>query len=270
MIVISRGLLLSPTAGANLSAPVILWNPLVTRDTITVSSADADYPGENLATDSTVEYWRAATTDPVTIEIETAGQEIDAVAFARHNFGSSGATVTVEALVSVDGEDDEWIEVSEGRVLANDRPVLFRFAPLYALTIRVTILGGSAPASAAVCYVGKLLVMPHGITAGHVPLDQALETQVVNGLSEAGSFLGRIITGQSASTPAQFQMLPIDWYYEQMAPFVDRGTAGPFFFAWLPMDRPADVGFTWLKSDPRPVMGSLYFDVTLDLGGITR
>lgn len=270
MIVISRGLLLSPVAGINLSAPIILWNSLVTPEAITVNSEEADHPGENLATDSTVEYWRAATDDPVTIEVDTGGREVEAFAFARHNFGSTGATLTIEALVSVDGEDDAWVEVTEEQVLANDRPVLFRFAPVYALALRVTIEGGSAAPSASVLYAGKLLVMPHGITAGHVPLDQALNTQVVNGQSEAGGFLGRIVTGQSASTSAQFNAIPIDWYYAEMAPFIDRGTAGPFFFAWLPLSRPQDVGFAWLNADPRPTMGGRYFDVTLDIGGITR
>lgn len=270
MIVISRGLLLSPVAGINLSAPIILWNSLVTTQTVTASSSATDYPADNLATDSTVEYWRAATTSPVTLSVNTSGHEVDAVAFARHNFGSTGATLTVEALVSVEGGEDEWVEIVEPRILANDRPVLFRFAPLLANAVRVTIEGGTAAAQAAVFYAGKLLVMPHGITAGHVPLDQALNTQVVNGQSEAGNFLGRIITGQSASTSAQFNAIPIDWYYAEMAPFVDRGTAGPFFFAWLPFSRQQDVGFAWLNADPRPVMGTRYFDLTLDIGGITR
>jgi hypothetical protein len=269
MIFISRSLLLQPTASVNLSAPVILWNSLVTADTLTVSSEAEDYPAANLATDSTLEYWRAADASPVAIEVEVAGQQIDALGIARHNLGSSHATVTVEALVSVDGGPDEWIALNDPQMPGNNAPILFRFVPLFAQRVRITIEGGTAPAQAAVLYVGKLLIMPHGISAGHVPLDQAHTTQVVNGRSERGNFLGRIITGQSAQTSAAFETLPIDWYYAEMEPFIDRGMAGPFFFAWLPQSRPDDIGFAWLNTDPRPNMGSLYFDVTLDYGGIT-
>jgi hypothetical protein len=270
MIILSRPLLFGLSPSDRLDAPIILWQSLVSADTLTVSSEDDDYPASNMATDPTIEYWRAATTGPVTIDVDVSGHEVDAIAFARHNFGSTHATLTIEALVSVDGGPDEWVLLIEEQMPGNDGPLLFRFEKLFALILRVTISGGTAAPSAAVCYAGELLVMPHGISEGHVPLDQAHETQVVNGRSEAGDFLGRIITGQNASTSAQFEMLPIDWYYAVMEPFVARGMTGPFFFAWLPKDRPQDVGYAWLNTDPKPNMGSLFFDITLDYGGITR
>lgn len=266
MIVLAPSLLLEPSAQRKLRSPIILWNSLVTAEGITASSEHEDYPAVNLATDSMIESWRAADTATVTIDVEIGGAEIDAIGIARHNLGSSHASILVEARV---GDDPAWIELTPQQMLADDAPALFRFPETIVTTLRVTVEGGDVPASIAVLYVGKLLVMPRGITAGHVPLDQAQQTQVVNGRSEAGHYLGRIITGQSSSTSAQFTTLPIAWYYEHMAPFVDRGTAGPFFFAWLPWSRPNDVGFTWLNSDPRPSMGSLFFDISLDIGGIT-
>lgn len=264
MIILSRSLLLGAAPGVKLSTPIILWNSLVTTNTLDVSSEDEDYPAINLATDSTIEYWRAADTDPVTIELDLEGEQIDAVGIARHNLGSSHATLTVEAFV-----DGAWEEVIAPQMLADDSPAMFRFVPTFAASLRITIEGGTAPAQIAVLYAGKLLVMPTGLDIGHVPLDQALETRVVNGRSESGNFLGRIITGQSAQTSAQFSNLDLDWYYDEMVPFIDRGMSGPFFFAWLPQSRPDDVGFAWLNSDPRPSLNSLYCDVSLDIGGIT-
>lgn len=268
MIVLSQSLILGAAPSVRLDTPIILWQSLVSRDTLTVSSEASDYPASNLANDSTIEVWRAANSDPVTIEVAIDGQEVDAVAFARHNFGTTHAEITVEIEVA-DGEGTAWEGVIAPQMLADDTPVLFRFAPVTTSRVRISISGGSAAPSAAVLYVGKLLVMPHGIRAGHVPLDQARQSQVANGTSEAGHFLGRLITGQSAQTSASFEMLPIDWYYEEMEGFVARGTAGPFFFAWLPATRPEDVGFSWLNADPRPSMGSVFFDLTLDYGGIT-
>lgn len=269
MIVLSQSLVIGaapPTVP--LDTPIILWRSLVNLDTLTVSSEAVDYPAINLANDSTIEVWRAADLAPVSIEVAINGSEVDAVAFARHNFGSTHAEIAVEVEVA-EGEGTAWEEVVAAQLLADDSPVLFRFAPVTTTRVRISITNGSTAPSAAVLYVGKLLVMPTGITAGHVPLDQALQSQVVNGRSEAGNFLGRLITGQSAQTSASFEMLPIDWYYDEMEAFVARGTTGPFFFAWLPMSRPDDVGFSWLMSDPRPSMGSVFFDLTLDYGGIT-
>ncbi|NGP18926.1 discoidin domain-containing protein [Devosia aurantiaca] len=267
MIVLSRGLLLEPSTSVSLEAPVILWESVVTRDTITASSEHEDYPATNLATDSTIERWRAAAAGLVTIEVDSAGEEVDAIGIARHNFGSNH-TISIEAEIA-QNSGAQWVEVIAPNMLPDNSPVLFRFAPIVANRFRIHINGGNTPPSAAVIYAGKLLVLPHGISAGHVPLDQAHETQLANGRSEAGNFLGRIITGQSAQTTASFDMLPIGWYYEAMEPFIARGTTGPFFFAWLPQDRPQDVGFAWLNADPRPSMGSLFFDVSLDIGGIT-
>lgn len=269
MIVLSQSLIMGaapPTI--RLDTPIILWRSLVSRDTLTVSSEAEDFPAINLANDSTIEQWRAASTAAVVIDVATAGAEVDAVAFARHNFGTTHAEITVEVEIA-DGEGTTWDEVIAPRLLADNSPVLFRFAPVTTTRVRISISGGSAAPSAAVLYVGKLMVMPGGITAGHVPLDQALQSQIANGRSEAGNFLGRLITGQSAQTSAAFEMIPIDWYYDEMEAFVARGTTGPFFFAWLPLTRPDDVGFSWLMSDPRPSIGSVFFDLTLDYGGIT-
>jgi hypothetical protein len=269
MIILSKPLLFGLSPSPRLDAPIILWDSIVTRDRLTVSSEDELHPADNLATDTTVEFWRAADTDPVTIDIDVSGYEVEAVAIARHNFGSTHATLTIEALMAEGDEPDTWVEVIGDQVLGNDSPVLFRFAPLFAQTLRISIANGTAPASAAVLYAGMLLVMPHGISEGHVPLAEALDTQISNGRSEAGEYLGSLITGQSADTSAQFEMLPIDWYYAVMKPFIDRGRRGTFFFAWLPQDRPEDVGFVWFRTDPKPNMGSLFFDITLDYSGIT-
>lgn len=290
MIVLSRSLVLSRPAGISLSAPIILWDSIVDAGSITANSEDEAYPASNLATESTIEVWRAAGPGEVVIEIDTGGQVIDAIGFARTNFGTAHATVKVEALVDfpwvlatgfwsdagfwrTDADPSEptaWVEVIEEFMPADNSPLLLRLAPMPVSSLRITIASPTVPASAAVMFVGKLLVMPHGITAGHVPLDHAIDTQVVNGTSEAGNFLGRIVTGQSAQTSARFDYLPIDWFYDEMSAFVQRGASGPFFFAWMPKKRPQDVGYSWLTSDPQPVIGAVHADVVLNYGGIVR
>ena len=290
MIVLSRSLVLGPTSGVNLSAPIILWDSIADVASITASSEDDAYPASNLATESTIEVWKAASTGELTIEVDTGGETIDAIGFARSNFGTAGATIKVEASVDfpwvlssgfwddaglwrTDADPSSptgWVEIIEEFMPADNGPLLLRFTPMPVEALRITITSPDVVASAAVMFVGKLLVMYREITAGHVPLDHALDTQVVNGTSEAGNFLGRIVTGQSAQTSARFDNLPIDWFYDEMSPFVQRGASGAFFFAWLPRKRPEDVGYSWLANDPQPNLGSVYADVVLSYGGMVR
>ena len=268
MIVISRSLLLATPATARLSSPFILWRNVVTADMLSADSEAEGYPVTNLANVSTIERWHSATTDLQYVTVTSPVGEIDSVGIARHNFGTGQIAVTLEGLLP--GEDAVWEALTDEYLPADDRPIVFRITSGIYAGLRLRLQPAATEPRMAVLYAGKALIMPRGITAPHAPLDQAHETQAVNGMSESGEFLGRIITGQQSRTSAQFSHLDIDWYYEHMAEFVQRGAAGPFFFAWLPVRRPRDVGFSWLTADPRPSMGSVAIDVTLEIGGIVR
>lgn len=264
MIVISHALALTQGASVNARNPAILWETVIDRTKVAADQEAIGYPATNLVNPSTYERWTGEDTSDQYIVFDTNGARVDAIGLARHNFGSGNVVVSVEAH---DGDED-WTEILEEFLPANDSPLLLRFVEQHATQIRVKLQPDTTIPTIAVAVVGALLVMPRGIVAPHVPLNLARSRQVVNGRSESGNFLGRVITGQSNATSAQFQGLERDWYFANFEPFVDRATA--FFFTWLPEDRPQDVGYCWLSADPKPSFHNPMrgVDVTVEFGGV--
>lgn len=262
MIVISEEVVLdasSPDEETNPNAPLIGWHNLVTTTNLTASSEADGFPVVNLANPITspIARWQAGDDGPqeITVEINTI-ESIDYVAIARHNLGSTQRPITI--MGSDGGGSPDWHELVQETLLSpNDPAVIFRYDPQSLTHVRLLIgesLGGSGidPAEIAVMYVGKLLPLQRRIYVNHTPITYGRETSVINGMSEAGDFLGRIITANILETEVELQNLTPAWYRNKLDPFIRDARQNPFFFAWRPGDYPDEVGFAWMTSDPKP------------------
>lgn len=282
MIVITDALALAPTADNPLNTPIFGWKNLATA--IAATSEDADHPASFLLNSSTALRWQAeeegsplgppAADQYLTAAIETS-DPLDYLAIAAHNLGSGQNTVSVEA--SDGGSPETWTEIITERLLATDEPAIFRWTPTSYAGVRLRIQPSALAEDpttpfVAVMHVGKLLVMPRGISGDeHMPINLGRRKQVLNNRSETGQFLGRYLLSQSRSTSLSFRYLEDSWYRSTMDPFIDAaGSDTPFFVAWKPQERPRDVGYCWLTGDPDPqwhrptgTMG-----VTLQLSGV--
>jgi hypothetical protein len=204
----------------------------------------------------------------VTVDTGSADREIDYAGIARHNLGSTGATVSLEVLSP---GDSDYTEVISGFIPADNAPILMRFTPQYCDYVRIKISPGSAKPEMAVVYVGALLVMQRGIQEGHTPLPLARQDDVVRGTAQNGDFLGSIVLRESLQSSVNFQYLDSDWIRENMLDFFDAARTTPFFFAWQPEAYPTEVGYAWTTNDPRPsevVMD--YAHLSLDLRAIAK
>jgi hypothetical protein len=142
-------------------------------------------------------------------------------------------------------------------VLDDDDPVVFRFEPTVVTGVRLKIVTSGESANApelAVLYVGELLVMERSIRldADHVPMIYGRRTNAVNGMSENGQFLGRIVLSEHRESKAQFQWFTDDFYRDTIDEFLDSAQEAPFFFAWSPQEYPAEVSYAWLTNDAEP------------------
>lgn len=253
-IVISRSLVLAQAQapfGANL--PVIGWRTLVTAGSIAADHEETGYPASNLANPSTALEWRSDDDGDqyVTVVVQDV-ETIDYVGIARHNLGSAGIAVSVEAHNEPESETPTWVEIAEPYMPANDAPLLLRFLPASYAALRLKLAPGYAPPRAAVVYAGKLTVMSRGLPPGFVPMPYARTDQVVDGVSQGGNYLGQIVTHRALNGSISFQHIPFDWYREHFEPFARMARSRPFFFAWLPQSYPQDVGYAWVTSDIRP------------------
>jgi hypothetical protein len=231
------------------NAPWIGYRTVVAFTNITADEAATGFPVTNLANTSTAEFWRGTTTDPQGIVIaEGNTQECDYFALAKHNLGSTGATLLLQT--SPDGVT--WTDVTEEIAPADDYAIMYRFDATQAAYWRLYITPGTAAPQAAILFLGLLLVAQRSLYVNHTPLTLGRSEQVTTGLSEDGQFLGRILRRQFLKSSVALSNLTPGWYRTHFDPFAEAAATRPCFWAWRPGSYPLEVGYAWLTNSPVP------------------
>lgn len=267
-VVVSSAAVLALTTATTTDNPIIGYQQLATTANISATYEDADYPVSNIVNVSTDSKWKSTTAalQYVTAAINTV-DDIDYVGIAKHNFGTAGITVSVEG----DPDGLGFDEIVEPFLPGDDSPLILRFDPAAYVSVRIKLTAGSAAPQCAVMYVGKLLVMSRRIYVGHTPLKLARQDKVVNGMSESGNFLGRILLRTSVAGDAAFANVSPSWYRTYFEPFVAAARQKPFFWAWRPGTYSDECGFAWLTSIPQPSnqRSNGMMQMTISMAGIT-
>jgi hypothetical protein len=247
----NRTVVISPRiALEDLNSPIFGYQNLATTASITASSAASGYPASNLANPSTAALWRASSTAAQTLStVISPAQQVDYLGIAAHNFGTARIAVSVE---TQEGAGDPWVRVIEPFIPVNDNALIFRFDAQFAYGARIVLAAGNIAAQAGVMYAGKLLVSRRRVYVGHTPMTLGPITEVVNGRSEVGHFLGRLVIGEYLSGAVSLSNLPPDWVRSDFVPFIRAAKETPFFFAWRPLKYPDETAFCALMNDPRP------------------
>lgn len=277
-VVVSSGFVVNAgTDNLDGNSPIIGYDNRVTATNITATTEDPDYPVTNLANPSTALRWKSGAGSPTSEEYITVfpdtADDLDYLAIARHNFGSTQAAVSVEGVSEEPGSPADWFELVAPVLLPNDNPVIFRWVPrpLYGVRLRIQESLAVTPATPflAVMYVGLLLLLQRRIYVGHTPQPYARKLSVANHMSVAGNFLGRIVLGEKTANNVSLKNLTPDWYRTYMEPFVLAAQEIPFFFSWRPGDYPLETGFCWLAGDPMPQnqLSNGMMQIDLDLEG---
>lgn len=251
--------------------PLIGYDNVVLPENLFSDTADIDHPITNVANPATHLFWRGGVDDGTeSIIIQTGSTDlIDYVGIAGHNIGSSGSGIKLE-----DIEPSPNIPLLDPGFLYpdDDSPLILRFIPSDYATLKISIDVNSEAPRIAVIYVGKLLVLERGIKIDvtHVPITFGRRTSVVNGMSETGNFLGRIVLSESRKSRAEFFGFTPDFYRQQVDPFLDAARETPFFWSWAPTAYPLETGYSWLLSDAEPEVSPdhLRIGLMLDMAGI--
>lgn len=267
MIVIADALALVLSGTSNADLPLIGWDNQVTVSNIAATYEDTDYPALNLANPSTVQLWKSTSTATQYLTVTLgAAQEIGFVGIARHNFGTVGATLTVQA----DPGTASWEDIAGPQIPGDDAPLMFALDPDNWTGVRLKIENATANPQAAVLSIGAALRMPRGLQPGITPFPLGISREFVNGMAQNGDYLGDIQTRARRSMVASFKAIDADWYRTDMLDFVDAART-PFFFAWRPSSYPLECGYAWCTEDPQPVystMGSETIDISLKMEGL--
>jgi len=267
-IVISSSLVLSQAPGdaPNADNPVVGWRNLVTVNNIVADTEDLSFPATNLANPSTYLRWLGANTSEQYVTINhNAVDPIDYVGIAGHNFGSA------QIPVSIEGDDGGGFdELVSDSIPADDGPLLFRFVPQSLQSVRIRLQPGNAAPSAAVVYVGRLLILPRRIYVGHRPLPFNRRANIVTGRAELGQFLGRIVLSQMTESQISMSNVLPAFYRSDIEPWLRDAVSRPFFFAWRPGDYPSEVGYCWASGDSQMsnALANGMVSFSLDMQGV--
>lgn len=261
--------------------PVIGYDTILNVGNITASDADANFPASNLANPATHLKWQESLNSPLQHDIyltiaNLSGNEsppiyrmFDYLAIARHNFGTSGCTLTVQA--STADSPDNFSDIVSSTPI-DDEPIIFQFVPRQSASVRLKIAGGTVLRYCAVLYCGQSLTLERSVKVDvdHKPINLGRKNSVINGYSESGNFVGRILRNRTNESVAEFAHFTNDWYRAYFDPFVADAAEHPFFIAWAPNDYVADLGFVWLTEDVEPLMNPVTrrFSATLKVRGI--
>lgn len=270
MIVVSQNFVLNgqddvERTDTDLNNPVIGYDNIVSADTLTVTSEEFASPATNLLNFATNLFWEATSTAVQYLTITTnTSDDIDYVGLFGHNFNEAGIAVSLE-----EDTGSGWEEIVEAFQPGDSSPILLRFTPGPRVGLRVKLHTGDTAALLSVFYCGKLLVLERRIYVGHTPITFGRNPEVVNGVSDGGHFLGRIIVGETLSTNVELSNITPLWYRTKMDPFVQAAQEMPFFFGWRPTKYPNEIGFSWLQNSPKPVnqRPNGMMRISLELGG---
>lgn len=276
-IVISSNLSLSGAESSlTLDHPVIGWQNLATVSNMTANiSSDPNHPDDNLANPATHLYWSPIGPQGgysyVGIDPLGTADDVDYVGIAGHNLGSIGSSVLVgwiDFLVS----PPAFMPLVSEFMPGGDGPIIARWTAQSLPNIYIGFGPSSLTIKVATIYAGKLLVLPRKLYQGMGPINYGRVAKVTNGRSEAGNFLGRIVTQEFVKNSVPLSLIPPDYFRDHIADFLADSKENPFFFAWRPQSYPDEVGYCHMTNDPFPTNEPPHglISMTMEMTGIVK
>ncbi|NTW98522.1 MAG: hypothetical protein HGB35_01015 [Geobacteraceae bacterium] len=242
----------------------------VTIYNIVATSEQVDYPATNLANDGTASKWKSNDASSVQyVTVTLGGSTVDYIGFAGHNFGSGACALVIQGQTAQGGM---WTDLVASFSPANDKPILktFTCVSYYAVRLKITPAGTKKP-EAAVLYIGAVMLLPRNIYVGHTPIPYGRGIEAVNGLSESGAFLGRIIRGTTYGSTVSIKNMTPEWYRSTFERFIAVAKTSAWFYAWRLADYPEEIGYCWVKGGvavPEKSGPKGFMSVSFDIQGI--
>jgi len=260
----------SPAPLDDMSLPIVLFDNFYNKGTISWTSAMSGFPGSNVATESTFDYWAPNNApDSVSVNLGTP-MEADTFAVIAHTLGSSGSVVNFEQ--STDGAT--WVFV--GQVTpTDDTPILFLFRGVTKQYWRVRILSTTTDPVIGNIVLGKRFTFPGGVMPPYTPIWQAQMVDLLNAKSLGGQFLGNRVLRKGADTSISLVSFSNTFAETDLQPFFEWYNGGhAFVWASSPENFVHDVGYVWRKSgaEMRPTFTETgnWVKVTMEVEGYVQ
>ena len=262
----------SPSSLDN-NLPVIGYVNYVTASNIETNTANPDFPVTNIANAATHLIWKSGVnTGDERLIFHINGATIDYVGVVGHNWAGRTVTISVTSDTGSPYDTPGFTTVVQATVIADNRPLIFQFIPQAVQTLLINITSDTDTfRQAAVVYVGLLLTLERSVKVDVdvSPVQLNRVNDIVNGMSESGNFLGRVLSSQKNEMKLDFSFFTNSWYRANFDPFALAARDKPFFIAWAPNNYPTDVGYCWLTKDVVPRLNiHNRLSATLEMRGI--
>lgn len=268
-LAISGNLVASEGVALDLKRPIIGYENLFSAGVVSASTEAAANPPELATNTFTNDAWKASATGTNWLRVSLASADYCSYgALASHNLGTIGATVTFQ--YSTDG-GTTWSNLADPFVPANDAPLMITFDQTLAAEFRVLLDSTSIP-YIGVVQMGALLRCPSGVNVGFAPMNMSRDNRVTNSTTEGGHFVGRSLIRRGASGNIDLSLLDPDWVRDYWDAFADHAELKPFFFAWSPVNHPAEVVYCWTDGRIRTpeYHKAKFMRVSVNLKGVAR
>lgn len=248
----------SPVYAENNAQPMVMWDNLLARGTITNASSPADAPRLNAVDENTVDFWQPTGAD--TLRATMAGSEAaDCAFFAAHTL--AGIQVKVQYFDGSVWQDQAVVTP------ATNEPFMIVFPTRSATGWGISVNGACI---VGVAWVGPRIVIPGGVLPGYEPVWAAREVRKWGGGTRRGHWLGQRVDAVTAQLSPQFLQVPYDFSATTLAAFRKRYNEGrAFVFASAPSIFVDDCAYVWAEdgeSLPAPISaGALYTDLSFNV-----
>lgn len=248
----------SPTYAENNAQPMVAWDNLLARGTITNGTLPAGAPRLDAVDENTADYWQPTGAD--TLRATMGGSEAaDCAFFAAHTL--AGLTVKVQY-----HNGSTWVDLATV-VPATNEPFLIVFPTTSATQWGVSVSGACI---IGVAWIGPRVVIPGGVVPGYTPVWAAREVKKWGGGTRRGHWLGQRVDMVTAHLTPQFMQVPYDFAATTLKAFRARYNEGrAFVFACAPSIFPDDCAYVWAEegeSLPAPISaGAVYTDLSFNV-----
>lgn len=244
------------------------YKNLVTIYNVAAGSELSGFPVTNLANPATNSKWKSDSTSVQYITITLGGLDVDYIGIAGHNLGSAGSSVVIEGQESSGGA---WGTVVASFSPADDLPIMKIFTSGEFYAIRLKITPASTKPQIAVLYAGEVTQLERNTYIGKSPITYARNVSAVNGFSESGAYLGRIIRGTTYSATISMQNVTPAWYRGVFDLFAQEAETTPFFYSWRYTDYPLEIGYAVISGSvpiPKNSGPGARMSVEFDIEGV--
>ena len=224
--------------------PMVLFDNMFTTGTVSASTAVSGYPGSNVGTETTYDYWQP-TVIPSNVSTDMGvATSADSCAIIAHTLGSSGAT----AVLQHSPDNSTWTTV-QSVTPTDDSPILILFTSISKRYWRVRISAATTTPVIGNIVLGQKFVFPGGVMPPYTPIWQAQTVDLLVAKSLGGQFLGNRVLRQGAETSINLVSFTRTFAEVDLQPFKSWYNGGhAFVWASGPSVFTKDVGYVWRKS----------------------